>query len=68
MIDPTNEHRAEWGLHALNEFLRVCPTDRDCAITDLICDLLHLARREGQDPDGVLGGAVLHFEAEERGE
>ena len=41
---------------------------QDYAISDLICDLLHLAARRGYDPDEVLNRARwMHFECERKG-
>ena len=40
-----NSDRADFAAKAVAAFIKACPTDYDDAIGDLICDLLHLARR-----------------------
>lgn len=64
-FDVTNNDRAYWALKAVQEFMRQTGTDREDAVVDLICDLLHLARSDGDDPRAVIDTALMHFEAEE---
>lgn len=64
--EPTNDDRADWAQAAVDAFQCVCRTDDDYAIKDLVCNLLHLARRNGEDPQGIINGALMHFEAEEQ--
>jgi hypothetical protein len=40
-------------------------SDAACALGDLICDLMHLARRQGFDPHSCVNAAIRNFEAEE---
>lgn len=48
--------------------MRYSPYDKDdcteCAIVDLISDMLHLAQSEGLDPAEVLRMANTHYEEE----
>jgi hypothetical protein len=80
LSEPTNEQRAAWARDALDVFGRAtfhqsvdemidnCNSDRDsdlaCAISDLICDLMHLADQHGLDPYNVYGAALTNYEAE----
>jgi hypothetical protein len=64
----TNKQRAAYAETAIKAFLEVCKTDREDAITDLVTDLMHLARRDGADPYTIVRTAQMHFEAEENGE
>lgn len=63
--DPTNQDRAGWAKVAVRAFRSVCRTDESDAIGDLMCDLLHLARERGLDPERVLDDARSRFAAEE---
>ena len=49
--DNMNDDRADWAEAALQAFIRACRTDREDALPDLLCDLIHLCDRQ---PD--LGG------------
>ncbi len=72
--EPTNQDRARWARHALAVFTAetfsgdhpdtMHRDDLECAIGDLICDLLHLARQKGFDPQAILEDANGHFETE----
>ncbi len=76
--EPTNADRAAWAAEALAVFTArtfggddpdsMDKGDLECAVYDLIADLLHYADRQGFDTDSVLASAVLHFEAEQREE
>ena len=46
MIDPTNEMRAEWAERAVDVFITIVATDREDAVADLLCDLMHLCQRQ----------------------
>jgi hypothetical protein len=61
----TNDDRVHAAQYALDAFQAKCRTDDCDAITDLIADLLHLARQRGEDPDAILRRAEMHFVAEE---
>ena len=67
-FDVTNNDRAYWALKAVQEFMRQTGTDREDAVVDLICDLLHLARSDGDDPRAVINNALSLFDAEEEQE
>lgn len=60
----TNATRAAWARVAVAEFQSVVATDDGDAISDLICDLLHLADETGQCGKVVLSRAEMHYEAE----
>jgi hypothetical protein len=63
MGEPTNEERAEAARQALAAVPKYDPYDTD-SITDLVTDLLHLARQEGIEPDYVTTTAQMNFDAE----
>ena len=64
---------AERALHAEEGLISYCRSkegrdgydDRIDEAADLICDLMHLIRREGGDPIQKLTTATINFEAEE---
>lgn len=60
------------GLRAASahRVFRQYPSDCDGTerLTDLLCDLQHLAHREGWDFDDALSLSQMHFYAEARGE
>lgn len=68
MIEVTNADRANSALGALKEFVDQTNVDtaRD-AIADMICNLIHLARGRGLDPDRLVQQA-LGMAAEEAAE
>jgi hypothetical protein len=69
--EPTNADRARWARNALEIFTAQTysgsdpetmePHDLECAIGDLICDLLHYARRQGFDTGSILHTACGNF-------
>jgi hypothetical protein len=69
--EPTNTARPQWAKNALAVFTagtfsgaRPDTMDRDdleCAIGDLICDLLHYAGQQGFDVGAVARQALGHF-------
>ncbi|MGD9691413.1 MAG: hypothetical protein AB7G17_01065 [Phycisphaerales bacterium] len=71
---PINRDRADWAKLALTAFTAetycgdhpdaMHPGDLECAIGDLIADLLHFAAQQGFDPGELLGRAHEHFQAE----
>jgi hypothetical protein len=74
MSGPTNAERAGWARNALATFTAetfggehpdaMHGDDLEAAVTDLICDLLHLAERSGFDPQRVLERANSHYHTE----
>ena len=64
MPDPNNDDRANWAEAALRAFQAVTKTDDEDAVSDLIGDLLHLAARQGLDPQLMLDRAQANYEAE----
>lgn len=61
--DPTNEERAEAARQALASVPKYDPFDT-ASITDLVADLLHLARQEGVEPDYIIHTAQMNYQAE----
>lgn len=70
-MDVNNTQRAEWARNAVLPFAKETGLQYDIekqeAISDLICDLLHLANQEGLDTDVVLRSATNNFECEKEG-
>lgn len=72
--EPTNADRALWAKNALAAFTAstfsgdhpdtMNRDDLECAISDLICDLMHYARQEGFDTGSILQQACGHFGCE----
>lgn len=63
-MTPTNDH-ADHAAQALA--LPPYGADPDAALTDLLADLRHWARREGIDYDAADSSAADHFAAEVEG-
>lgn len=61
-----NDSRAEWAGYALAAFITQTGTDAGDAVTDLLCDLMHLADRTGTDFATDLDRARRHYDAETR--
>lgn len=59
-----NDRRAEWAGHALAAFMSQTGTDYDSGTADLLCDLMHLADRDGTDFDADLARARMHYACE----
>ncbi len=74
MSEPTNKERAGWARDALAVFTDTIfsgdhpdtmhRADLECAISDLICDLLHFADQKGFDLQAILEQANAHFKTE----
>jgi len=71
--EPTNSERAAWARRALATFVmasdgttiaRLHSQDLSNAISDLVCDLLHLAEQSGLDPEVITSQALSNFAAE----
>lgn len=60
----TNADRAKWAEAALRHFQRATGADREDALGDLICDLMHWASANNFDFDAALHRARGHYEAE----
>lgn len=63
-----NGERAMDAETAVDAFMKVCGTDREDAIPDLICNLCHLAEQDGDDAIATVTRALHHFYAETHGE
>jgi len=59
----TNGHRALFAAEALDSFQSVCGMDEnvDTAVSDLICDLLHLLHSKNCDPSSSLRNGIEGF-------
>ncbi len=74
MSEPTNQERARWAKDALAVFTAetfsgdhpdtMHRDDLECAIGDLICDLMHLAQQKGFDAHAILEQSIGHFATE----
>ena len=64
-LKPWNEKRAAWARAAVDVFKLVVRTDEEDALCDLLCDLMHLADREGWDFVSQHRRALYHYEAEQ---
>ena len=63
--DGQNEDRAMWAEDALQAFMIATGSERDTALADLLCDLMHWADREkGASFESALNAARFHYEAE----
>ncbi len=62
--DGLNDRRAEWAASALTAFLSQTGTDAESAVTDLLCDLIHLADRDGTAFDADLRRGRMHYACE----
>lgn len=62
--DDMNDSRAEWAGYALAAFIDQTGAAREDAVSDLICDLMHLADRTGISFAADLERARCHYEAE----
>ena len=62
--DGLNEQRADWARDAIERFVDRTGTDKEDALCDLLCDLLHYADQYGYDFANELRRACDHFVAE----
>ena len=65
-LDPEgqNDDRASWASTALIAFKSETGSDDEDAMSDLLCDMMHLADREGEDFTTDLRRAAGHYVAE----
>ena len=59
MMEVTNDDRADWAAETCDRFQEITRTDDDSVLCDLLCDLMHLADRQGIDFDGELARGRL---------
>ena len=74
MTHPTNADRVRWAKHALGIFTAqtfsgddpdtMHRDDLECAISDLIADLLHFAHQQCFDPQVILEHGAASFKTE----
>ena len=62
-----NRRRAQWAKCAIDSFRAATRTDREDALCDLLCDLMHYARQHRFNFTGELDRATFHFNAEAQG-
>lgn len=62
--DGMNDSRAAWAEQALAEFMQATGTDREDALGDLLCDLMHWADRNDQNFNSELESARRCYEEE----
>lgn len=60
-----NDERANRANAAVTAYIANGNVDVDCAVQDLISDLLHLAASQDEDAELVIRRAVMNFEAEQ---
>lgn len=63
-MTPTNSSRADYAESAVGAFRIDCKGDKEDAIADLICNLLHLAKRQGMEPLAELRRGLNHYVCE----
>ena len=66
--DEQNDSRAAWAHAAILAFERETQTDREDALCDLLCDLMHWADRAPFSFSNELDRARQHYAAETDGE
>ncbi len=59
-----NDDREDWANTALRTFMKTTGADREDALCDLLCDLMHWCDRNGQDFDRELARARNHYRDE----
>jgi ribosomal protein L16 Arg81 hydroxylase len=64
-LKPWNYKRAAWAREAVDAFIAETQTDEGDALCDLLCDLMHLADREGWNFERQYTRASDHYEAEQ---
>lgn len=64
--DGQNDNRATWADQAVRAFRYTTGTDREDALSDLLCDLMHLCDRDAKlgDFESQLRRARGHYAAE----
>jgi len=62
--DEKNEDRASWAEHALAAFMDATGSDKEDAVSDLLCDIMHWCDRNDQNFTAELNRAESHYEAE----
>jgi hypothetical protein len=63
-----NEARASWAARCVELFMEMVGSDPGDAISDLVCDLMHLAQITGQNPWAQVRRGAEHFKAEQEEE
>lgn len=64
-VDIKNKDRAEFATVATEAYMSVCPTDDCDALCDLLTDLMHKAKAEGEIFGKELERAMMHFDEEQ---
>ena len=63
-VSPTNRTRADVAEKILRVFMKETGSEAEDANCDLLCDLMHLAKRRKIDFDNEFGRAQMHYAAE----
>ena len=64
MYASMNERRSEWAYRTLLVFMQHTGTDKEDALSDLLCDLMHWCDEDGTDFDAELARARNHCACE----
>lgn len=59
-----NDDRASWAGVALEAFMGQTGTDKEDALSDLLCDLMHYCDRNAEGFEAALERARVHYDAE----
>jgi hypothetical protein len=63
-LEGMNDSRARWAEIAVAAFIHATGTDREDALPELLCDLMHWCDRNEYDFEIALDRARWHYEAE----
>ncbi len=63
-VDGINDKRAAWAKASLHTFMRATGCDYGDSLGNFLCDLMHLADRDGFDFELALNRARGHYAAE----
>jgi hypothetical protein len=56
-----NGKRAEWAAECVSKFQQLTGTDKEDAVADLVCDLMHWCSREKQDPMNEVERGIRNY-------
>lgn len=63
-----NDRRSAWADEAINTFVDTTQTDREDALSDLLCDMMHWCDRNEFDFSQELEMAESHYDYEKENE
>lgn len=67
MADLTNEQRAEWAYRAVQKHSQTTGSEEeemDTQMSDLLCNMMHMADEQGLDFSEVMEQASRHYDTE----